>query len=576
MSYVAPNSTIELMSGVNLTPDYKDTIYFPNESAQSVYFANKIVKRFHNQMYTRISDGVCRIECNASEIRYCDYIRFRNDRVIETNKYYYGFITKVEYVNENVSEIHFEIDELQTWLFNQYCSVPKCYIERQHSTTDAVGANLVPEPLAVNETIPLAANTYSGGGNVCILVIGTFTLPANSAYATDFYSRVMFSGYPSTVKYIAVDETKLTNVLRGLTFENGLIKGLFDVNDLWTILGCYIMPSGLVNIDYNAGVNIKGIDCPMLGIGAFRSGTITPNTVDAQNQNVSIPGNQGGDYSPRNNKLKTYPYMYFRIDTPLSHQDFKYENFGGSTPTAGYRIESTVNPVPTLTILPVNYETPAEEHNYALNIDNFPSPIVYESGVYGSLGQFIGGAIRNLSKAIVGAGLAGMGLGAVESLGYDNPLGNELIYRGKKEFFGAQKSEGLQISPKSVQGSGGCASLDAYMATNNFRIVCHRMGLREQTARLFDQFFSVYGYAQNRVATPNFHARTKWTYIKTRGAKINGQIPSTAKTTISRILDNGITFWDSSVTVGDYTDTDASPNLPINTVGAVSVPLVSG
>lgn len=568
MAYVAPNSTIELMSGVNLTPDYKDTIYFANESEQSVYFAGKVVKRFNNQMYTRISDGVCRVECNASEIRYCDYIRFRNDRVIETNKYYYGFITKVEYINENVTEITFEIDELQTWLFNQYCTVPQCFIERQHSARDEIGANLVPEPLSIGETIPLAANTKSGGTNVCILVIGTVSLPANSSYATDFYSRVVFSGYPTTVKYISVDETDLVTVLQSLEFSNGLIRGLFDVNDFWAILGCYIVPSYFVWIDPDHGVTIGGKTCHLLALNAFRTDPIIPNNVDAQNHNVSQAGNQGGNYSPRNNKLKTYPYMYFRIDTPLNHQDFKYENFGklnvsDALPTARYKIESTVNPVPTLTVLPVNYETPTEEHNYALTVDNFPAPIVYQSGVYGSLGQFIGGAIRNLTKAIIGAGITSIGISGVESAGYDNPIGNELIYRGKREFWDAEKPEGIQISPKQIQSSGGCSSLDAYMATNLFRIVCYRMGLREQTARLFDQFFSVYGYAQNRVGTPNFHARTKWTYIKTRGAKINGEIPSTAKTIISRILDSGITFWDKSVTVGDYTDTDASPNAPI-------------
>ena len=551
MAYVVPNSSIELMSGVNLTPDYKDTIYFASESAQSVYFAGKIVKRFHNQMYTRISDGVCRVECNASEIRYCDYMRFRNDRVIETNKYYYAFITKVEYVNENVSEIHFVIDELQTWLFNQYCSLGMCFIERNHCTSgeDLVGANLVPEPLSVDETIPLAHDDKDGGTNVCILAIGTVTMAKNASDTQAFYSQVMFSGYPSTIKYVVLSPADLQTALTNFEFLNGLIKGITgSSNDLWAILGCYIMPSNWVYTTGN-GVTVGTVDCHMCGLNGYESATITPAT-------TSTPGLHGGSYNPKNAKLKTYPFMYFRLSTPISHQDLKYENFGGQNPTAQFKIQSTVNPVPTLTVLPVNYESPNEDFNYALTIDNFPSPPVYQSGVYGSLAQFIGGAIKNLTKAIGGAGLAALGLSA----GIGTFAGNEMVYAGTKEYFGGVDSKNnVSLSPKNVQSGGGCTSLDAFMSLNNFRIVTYRMGLREQTAKLFDDFLSKYGYAQNKVGVPNLHARSKWTYVKTRGAIVNGGIPSTAKALISRVLDNGITFWDSATTVGDYGNDMSNP-----------------
>ena len=154
MAYVAPNGNIELFRRITLTPAYTDTIWFPSITAQNAYFSYQANYHFSNQMYTRVSGNRCRIHVTADEIRDCSYMRFQNIRG-NKSKWFYAFITNVEYINEQVSEVTYEIDEIQTWCYDVSDSdrFNECFIERQHSTTDRVGDNLVPEPLDVTENI---------------------------------------------------------------------------------------------------------------------------------------------------------------------------------------------------------------------------------------------------------------------------------------------------------------------------------------------------------------------------------------------------------------------------------------
>ena len=116
MAYVAPNGTIQLFRSVELTPAYTDTIWFPNVSTQDSVFTAQVDYQFSNQMYTRVSGNKVRVHKVADEIRDCSYMRFQNIRN-NVAKWFYAFIINIEYINEQVTEIEYEIDEIQTWYF---------------------------------------------------------------------------------------------------------------------------------------------------------------------------------------------------------------------------------------------------------------------------------------------------------------------------------------------------------------------------------------------------------------------------------------------------------------------------
>lgn len=68
---------------------------------------------------------------------------------------------------------------------------------------------------------------------------------------------------------------------------------------------------------------------------------------------VSTPNNLDG-YTPRNQKLRTYPYMYVGFNPPNgSEKIFRYENFANGTPQ--FKMLCEINQNPTICLIPQNY-----------------------------------------------------------------------------------------------------------------------------------------------------------------------------------------------------------------------------
>ena len=55
------------------------------------------------------------------------------------------FISDILYINENCTAITFEIDVMQTWLFD--FEIKKSFIERMHVADDTISRNVVEEDL---------------------------------------------------------------------------------------------------------------------------------------------------------------------------------------------------------------------------------------------------------------------------------------------------------------------------------------------------------------------------------------------------------------------------------------------
>ena len=171
--YIEPNSNIKIYHNVPLDDTYKHTLYFSSLAAQNAYFhANQNIIKYNltTQSYQRVVKGSMRIAVKADNLYDCNYLSFQNASF--GTKWFYAFITSVEYVNNETSEITFEIDVMQTYLFD--ITLKSSFIERQHSVTDRPGDNLVEENLAIGE-YQLDLDISSGVfGNVKINEDGTF------------------------------------------------------------------------------------------------------------------------------------------------------------------------------------------------------------------------------------------------------------------------------------------------------------------------------------------------------------------------------------------------------------------
>ena len=158
--YIAPNSTIILLKDVPLSRDYTDTIFFTSAAAQTSYFQAAYVKKtFTAQSYQRVKKWVMRLEVLADDIYDYNYMMFQNTSF--GSKWFYAFITNVEYINNSVSEITYELDVMQTWLFES--TVKPSYVERETAETDVIGANIAPEPIDIG---PVKCYDYGRSGTM--------------------------------------------------------------------------------------------------------------------------------------------------------------------------------------------------------------------------------------------------------------------------------------------------------------------------------------------------------------------------------------------------------------------------
>ena len=538
MAYVAPNGTIQLFRGIGLTNEYVHTIWFPNKSTQDSVFTQLVRYQFANQMYSRPNKNSVRVNIVADVIQDCDYMRFQNTRN-GISKWYYCFINEINYVNEQVTDIVYEIDDIQTWSFDG--NFQKCFVERQHSLTDNIGDNIVPEPFEIPESIVCYTGvSYKATGVNYMVVLGATKLAAGF----NDLDQTEYGGFASTVHYLLFDSSNLHTFIKNCEFANGFISGLFNTDDQWSILAIYAVPAPLFND--GTSKTIKGATGKVLAQYAYaRYNTITkPSSETASHGNI-----YDGVYGALNMKLYTYPYYFLKISTPTGEQDLKYENFFNSNVhDCVFSVKTGCNPEPQILIAPHYYNGEDFDNLYSVIVSGFPAMTIYQSTQTGAI---IGSALKT------GIGLlTAASIGAAGESGVGVILGQGLAKQGNA---GVNAPPALQ-GTVSISGKNTSGNMSPYFASSGlpttvdpiFEINIFGMGLRAQVARMFDEYLSKYGYAQNRVMKPETHARQKWTYVKTKDCSFVGTCPSDSAKRINTAMNNGITWWDYRTSVGNY------------------------
>ena len=558
MAYVAPRGTIELYTNVPFDLNYTHTMYFASESAQRTYMTNHYYAGFTNQMYTRVKGNKVRINVKADTIYGASYIGFKNQ-----TKWFYGFVIRISYINEQVTEVEYKIDEIQTWLFQIVWG--NCFIERQHNTTDERGDNLQPEPISLDEYIAITSSSAFVNSDYVGYILSVGTVNTTSGVVSGLSSKNKFNGIASTVKYLYFSTpSALVSFLNACELENGFIKGLVTANDLYAPLTLYAVPGGCFDL---AGTSVSTL------VGSV---TVLSESITTTKKTVDYPTEHGfgGSYEPVNKKLLTYPYTYLEIETPVKTQDYKYETF--YRPSSGkprFVMYGTCNPTPAFIIVPEQYNGLGNDFRYALTLEDFPQLQIYSSGFWGAAGGGIASVLKMAIAGLIGgttAAIAGFKNTSTSSPSYGE---NMLSYDGDTI---TQPSEAVKYAISSeakdvpdikvvsgIHGGNGTTSIAPLLAyigsagssgSEGFYITGVQYGLREEFAMKIDEFFSKYGYAQNKVAYPNIHARANWTYIKTKDCCIvGGGVPSDAKAVICNAMNNGITWWTGNSTVGTYT-----------------------
>ena len=561
MAYIAPNSTVWLYKGVPLDPNYENTYWFPNKSAQKAAFDNSyLTYSFTAQSYCRATGNAIRIQRNPDDLINCNYMAFRNTSF--GNKIFYAFIDEVAYINNSTAEVRFTIDVLQTY-FRDVIFMPS-YIEREHSATDEIGDNIVPEPSIGSPKIVVNNRGDDGlieGMSNFYLVLYTngTLLPKGdlltrdfivSTWTTDKTGRRPFYGEVNIIDCDVASQSsdnlvKLNQLLMNfLSSLNGLQFNTFKTDP--AIIDMFFVPKACVTVA-SLGVQSNAIYYPFLAA----------QHVEFARHNVTKPKITKSDsldgYFPKNKKLYTSPYCYFRLTTNSSgFIDYPYEMITGSNINFSFNgyAEGTTGVIAGGV---TNYKSSKDVIDQTLTIEyNQHISTPFGSDNYMS---------RASEKGIaLGLNLASTALGLNSKL--INLTDNFRRVRSKKKKkddpeLQYPESFSLGQSTLNVQGaSPSIANPDIIqnMGLSNFYFL--RMSYDKATLMQYDSYFTRYGYAVNQVKFPNFildKGRQTFNYIKTNGASIAAKnAPADAVEKMKQIFDSGTTVWLQLGNVGNF------------------------
>lgn len=499
----SPGSVIKILRDVPLDNTYKDTLTFGSKADQTAYFSAKAKFTYSNTTYQRINTTV-KVQFTVDDLYDCNYIMFQNSNY--GTKWFYAFIVNYEYINANTTEIQFEIDAMQTWAFDY--TVHPSFVSREHIQVDSIGANLVPENLETGEYV---VNGYTSGG-----------VSGNNWIIVGFSDDLVGGANPSGVV------TGIYQATNYYGFSKGNAKALNSLIDQYSLAGkgdaivCVFMyPKAFI---------------PNASDGGPIRASANPTELTATGPVRSLNG-----YTPRNNKLWTYPYCFMEGSTNSgSATIYRYEYFNGLQ----FSIMGTVEPAATAVCVPRNYKGLNYNWDETIQLTGWPmcswKNRTYENWIaqhsatrqvqaLGAVGKIASGALTMNPNGIVG------GLEQIANL--------------------AASVTDHAVIPDSARGNAGGGS--ALAAFNVLDFYFYSKSITAQFAQRIDQFFDMFGYQTNLVKIPNITGRASWNFVQTVDAKITGSIPVPMMSTIKANFNRGITFWHGDW-VGDYTR-DNSP-----------------
>lgn len=330
--YIAPNTDIYILHNIPLGKDYENTVYYKNAAAQEAAFIKYMKFHLTEYSYQRQQLGTIRVELKYEQLYDCNYLMFKNSSF--ENKWFYCFITGIGYVNDNVTEIYYEMDVMQTWCYDyQFLD---SFVERRNTTTDRLYSIYYAQP----EGLEIGSNYKVVNQGVipvklyaCLLmskdIDSSVTIPSGIfKYSVPFVPN-------SLAFYVADVEENSIGIM------NNLLISLLSAGQAQNIISVYLSPA------------------PRL-TGASTQGTI------------NLPRSLNGGYIPRNYKLYYYPYHKYVITNKQGATlEFRPEILNSDH--ISYQLESVHYPYGSIRLVPTNYRVFPSDIDGSLTIGNIPA-----------------------------------------------------------------------------------------------------------------------------------------------------------------------------------------------------------
>lgn len=526
--YVPPDTEIIILSGVPLDNTYEHTIFWHNlpisRSTQTNYFLSKARHRVLKQSYQRVDREWLKIYVPFDALYDCNYMMFRNSS-FNPNKWWYAFILDVEYINDQTSKIRYEVDVMQTWLEGQYFDYQsaQCFVERCHSASDYLYENLVPENFVNNDEYVVDEIKEYDMNRMAVVIY------SSEYYNGDEWETAGVKNVFGTLQSVKYDVFIAVN-------EDGSDR--YEVlNEISDFLSKYI----------NGGKTDSILSIQMCPVDLIGHTSLTERvrklTPPAKGQKL---GGQGSNFVPKNAKLYSYPFNQIRVNNECGNTKvFKWELFDKNS-RGEFVVTGTDYTVSSAITYPVNYKGIAKNMEDSVSFTSFPicpwasdayrawwaqNAARVNSDVFGgiaSLGAVAAGIITK-NPMLVATGVGGAVSSAIQI--------NNSLYEAKHQ---------------SSKVHGEINNTFILPAIKNVKFVYTKESLRPEMLKIYDEYFTRYGYAQKRIMKPPVHNRRRWTYVQTVGYEFTGKINDRDSKKIKAIFDKGITFWTNPNEIGNY------------------------
>ncbi len=562
MSSIAPNTEIILIKAP-IESDNLNHLNFANRQAQLNYFQSLPHLTYEKYTYVRQNSSVT-ISGDADTIMRYNYMMYKNTSY--GNKWIFAFITNVTYQGNDVCTVQFRTDVFNTWYFD--ITFKYCYIEREHTNNDAIGANTLNEEIGESEFV------CNAGTEIPIVD------------RQDYYIAIQCSDAPATIKnYLRGTQRVYGGVRSGAwiflleavgagtntNFDN-LIKWFDAENKTNAIIAMYVCPKAFAP---NAVVASLSDGSNGADIYALPT-SLTAYTTDSRT--ISINTTLDG-YTPRNNRLFCYPFNYIKLsnhagnDTVLRWEEFKTTNHD-----ATFITHAIPNQGIDSRIIPKYYKYNSENihafYDYGLTGGKMPL-ISWQSDYYlnwqatngvniaDNTVRYVQDTAKNNVGSDLGAfdydkttdpnymtgkalGLAQTGMAIASSAGqFVKSIMSDISGAGYKAY----------MTPDTIKGCANIGDLNFADTMATFSV--QKMSIKAEMARIVDDYFDRFGYKCLRDKMPNINGRRNWNYVKTKVCNIEGDIPQVDMQELKNIFNNGVTIWHNPQTFLDYTQNNA-------------------
>lgn len=542
MANFAPAGIIRI-GRVPFDNSYKHTMTFANASSQASYFSSVCSQALEDGSYTyvRMNNSI-KVAFNAERLYTYNYVMYKNRNY--GDKWFYAFITAVNYINERTTELVLELDVMQTWYFDY--TLEECFVEREHVNDDGIGAHINPEP-----NLPLE-HRYSGFAAEIFdpiwLVVLTNAYPVYQSISASGGVAVVgsapvsggvYQGQYSACRYVVFR-------LRNTSKIQEVMDDFNEAGCAESICECFTASTQQIaesDIEPLMGKDVHGQPTEIEGVYQLRDGC----SVHTVTRPINRPSNLDG-YIPRNNKLFTYPYTFAEVgDFTGAVSEYRFEFSGTSDYNIILDIDSPASPEGVAYVAPRSYNGLRANQKavvpFTLNVGN---KVPWTYSAYQNWEAQNAGAMQ---MALIGS-MLNAGASMIPSAGLATPAN---VVQGLTGVAGEALNIAGQYSRMSRVPNQACGNVNGNARLQNGYLGYYAASktLRREFAEIVDDFFTCYGYEVDLVKVPNRTGRRNWNYVKCANCDFHGRVPASHMALINQIYQSGITFWHTS-DIGNY------------------------